>query len=45
MDGAPITASSSNRPNPTTLWLTFPSNGSSAGPSSAAFINEYERAA
>jgi len=35
-DGAPIAASSSNRPGPTTLSPTFPRSGSSAGPSSAA---------
>jgi len=32
----PIAASSSNRPGPTTLSLTSPGSGSSAGPSSAA---------
>ena len=35
-DGAPIAAASSNRPGPTTLSLTSPGSGSSAGPSSAA---------
>ena len=34
-DGAPIAASSSNRPGPTTLSLTSPGSGSSVGPSSA----------
>jgi putative transposase len=39
----PIAASSSNRPGPTTLSPTFPRSGSSAGPSSAGLINDYER--
>ncbi len=44
-DGDPIAAAISARLGPTAPSPTCPASGSSAGPSSAGLINEYERAA